>query len=146
VGKRRRAAARVGGGDTIHGTATEAHPEERTMEKGAAKSTEKLSEAIDQYKASLATGKKITGKVTEEGNKLWVICKSESGSPVCAEFKRGDVIDVQQRSDADTATVSVKENADYTLTIAGVVGREDDLPRGLRDIFTESAAGGARRS
>lgn len=116
------------------------------MEKGTTKSTEKLSDAIDQYKASLATGAKITGKVTEEDDKLWVVCKSAEDSPVCVEFKRADVLEVQQRGDAETATVSVKDNADYTVTVGGVVGHEDDLPRGLRDIFAEPSGGGGRRS
>ena len=117
------------------------------MEKGTTKSAEKLSEAIDQYKASLATGAKITGKVTEEDDKLWVVCKSAVGGPVCVEFKRDDVLEVQQRGDAEAATVSVKDNADYTITVAGMVGHEDDLPRGLRSIFAESADdGGGRRS
>ena len=116
------------------------------MEKGTTKSTEKLSDAIGQYKASLATGAKITGKVTEEADKLWVVCKSSIGSPVCIEFKRPDVLEVQQRGDAETATVSVKDNADYTVSIAGVVGHEDDLPRGLRDIFAEPSAGSGQRS
>lgn len=111
------------------------------MEKGTTRSTEKLSNAIDQYKASLATGAKITGKVTEEDDKLWVVCKSAVGSPVCVEFKRADVLEVQQRGDAETATVSVKDNADYTVTVAGVVGHEDDLPRGLRDIFAATSGG-----
>lgn len=114
------------------------------MEKGSNRSTEKLSDAIDQYKASLATGAKITGKVTEEDDKLWVVCKSSLGTPLCIEFKRPDVLEVQQRGDAETATVSVKDNADFTVTIAGVVGHEGDLPRGLRDIFEPS--GGGRRS
>jgi hypothetical protein len=114
------------------------------MEKGTSRSTEKLSDAIDQYKASLATGAKITGKVTEEDDKLWVVCKSALGSPLCIEFKRSDVVEVQQRGDAETATVPVKDNADFTVTVAGVVGREDDLPRGLRDIFEPSGGGGQR--
>lgn len=105
------------------------------------KATEKLSEAIGKYKASLETGGKITGKVSEEQGKLWVVCKSASGSPVCLEFKREDVVDVQQHGDDETSTVSVKEKADYVLTVAGVVGREDDLPRGLRSIFAEPSGG-----
>jgi hypothetical protein len=75
-----------------------------------------------------------------------VVCKSTVGGPVCVEFKRADVLEVQQRGDAETATVSVKDNADYTVTVAGVVGRDDDLPRGLRDIFTATSGGGGRRS
>lgn len=116
------------------------------MEKGTTRSTEKLSDAIDQYKASLATGAKITGKVTEEDDKLWVVCKSAIGSPLCIEFKRADVLEVQQRGDAETATVSVKDNADFTVTVAGVVGHEDDLPRGLRDIFAGPSGDDGRRS
>jgi hypothetical protein len=114
------------------------------MEKGTSKGTEKLSDAIDQYKASLATGAKVTGKVTEEDDKLWVVCKSATGGPICIEFKREDVLEVQQRGDAESATVSVKDNADYTVTVAGVVGHDDDLPRGLRSIFAEPAGGGQR--
>ena len=62
------------------------------MEKGTTRSSEKLSDAIDQYKASLATGARITGKVTEEDDKLWVVCKSSVGGPICIEFKRPDVL------------------------------------------------------
>lgn len=115
---------------------------EQTMEKGAAKNTEKLSEAISQYKASLVA--KITGKVTEDGDKLSVVTKTPSGSPISVEFKRDDVVEVQQRGDGETATVAVKHNADYTVTVAGIAGHEDDLPAGLGSIFDE--AGGGRRS
>lgn len=104
------------------------------------KAAEKLSEAIGQYKATLETGSKITGKVSEEQGKLYVICKSSSGSPVCIEFKREDVVNVQG-GDGDSATVSVKDNASYVVTVAGVVGREDDLPRGLGSIFAEPSRG-----
>ena len=116
------------------------------MEKGTSRGKEKLSDAIDQYKASLATGAKVTGKVTEEDDKLWVVCKSAAGSPISVEFKRADVLEVQQRGDAETATVSVKDNADYTVTVAGVIGHDDDLPRGLRDIFTVTSGDGGTSS
>ena len=94
VGKRRRADKQAQRGQSeVTGFMTRQPrrskaKQERTMEKGTTRGNEKLSDAIDQYKASLATGAKITGKVTEEDDKLWVVCKSSVGSPISIEFKR----------------------------------------------------------
>jgi hypothetical protein len=112
---------------------------ERTME-----GVERLSEAITKYKASLTSAVKLTGKVTEGEGKLWVVSKSSSGSPICVEFKRADVVDVQKGDDAETSTVLVKRDADYAVIVAGVTGHEYDLPAGLRQIFGDPAEAGGR--
>ena len=99
--------------------------------------TEKLSEAIEQYKASLTSGVKVTGQTTEGDGKVWVVCRCGTGSPICVEFKRADVLDIQRGGSGETATVSVKKDSDYVLVVAGIAGREDDLPAGLGRIFEE---------
>src|ERR1700761_1913672 len=116
--------------------------EKRTLEREPAmekersmQATEKLSEAIEQYKASLTSGVKVTGQTTEGDGKVWVACRSGTGSPICVEFKRADVLDIQRGGSGETATVSVKKDSDYVLVVAGIAGREDDLPAGLGRIF-----------
>lgn len=125
--------------------------EKRTVEKEPAmekertmQGTEKLSEAIEQYKASLTSGVKVTGQTSEGDGKVFVVSRSGAGTPICVEFKRGDVLDIQKSGSGETATVSVKKDADYVLTVAGIAGHEDDLPSGLSRIFEEVT--GAPRS
>ncbi len=119
---------------------------EPAMEKERSmQATEKLSEAIEQYKASLTSGVKVTGQTTEGDGKVWVVYRSGAGTPICIEFKRADVIDIQRGGNAETATVSVKKDADYVMVVAGIAGREDDLPAGLGRIF-EEVSGSPRSS
>jgi predicted O-methyltransferase YrrM len=119
--------------------------EEHTMgEERAMQAADKLSSAVDKYKASLAVGATLTGATSEGDGKLWVVCKSSSGAPVCVEIKRADVVDVQKGADDQTSTVSIRKDADFTVTVAGVTGREYDLPAGLRRIFDAPGEGGGR--
>jgi hypothetical protein len=99
--------------------------------------TEKLSKAIEQYKASLTSGLKLTGHVTEGEGKVSVVSKYGSRIPISIEFKRADVMEIQKGSNDETATILVKKDAGYVMIIGGIVGHEQDLPAGMARIFED---------